>query len=293
MSSHLRAVPPDPAAEPLPRRRHRRLLAPTLRHAVAIVLCLVMIFPVYWMLITALQPESQLLGGVTKLWPQHLDFGNFSAALHAQPWGRWFWNTVLVSAASVVLAVSTSLLAGYAFAKLRFWGRSIVFVLILCTLIMPIQVVMVPMFRVTVDLHMFDSLWGVILPEVPYPFGIFLARQYMMSIPNELLEAARVDGAGELRTFTRAVLPLCKPLIAVLVLFNVIYRWTDFAWPLIVLKSPAHYTITVGLLYLQGQNVVNYAQELGMALLTVLPMLILFACLQRYFVQGLLRSGIR
>ncbi len=274
-----------------PRRRTSRW--EWLRHVVAILLCLAMVFPVYWMLVTALQPESDLLGGVAKLWPQHLDFHNFSAALSAQPWGRWFLNTVIVSVVSVLLAVSSSLLAGYAFAKLRFRGRGIVFVLILCTLIMPIQVVMVPMFRVTVDLHMFDSLWGVILPEVPYPFGIFLARQYMLAIPNELLEAARVDGAGEIKTFLRAVLPLCKPLIAVLILFNVIYRWTDFAWPLIVLKNPAHYTITVGLLYLQGQNVVNYAQELGMALLTVLPMLVLFACLQRYFVQGLLRSGIR
>jgi ABC-type glycerol-3-phosphate transport system permease component len=252
-----------------------------------------MIFPVYWMLVTALQPEGSLLAGVAKLWPQHLDFGNFSAALSAQPWGRWFLNTVLVSIGSVVLAVPTSLLAGYAFAKMRFRGRGVVFVLILCTIIMPIQVIMVPMFRVTSDLHMFDSIWGVILPEVPYPFGVFLARQYMLSIPNELLEAARVDGAGEVRTFTRAVLPLCKPLIAVLVLFNVIYRWNDFAWPLIILKSTNQYTITVGLLYLQGQNVVNYAQELGMALLTVLPMLGLFAFLQRYYVQGLLRSGIR
>jgi ABC-type glycerol-3-phosphate transport system permease component len=194
---------------------------------------------------------------------------------------------------SVVLTVTFSVLAGYAFAKLRFPGRGLLFVLILCTLIMPVQVVIVPQFRVVVDLHLFDSLWGVILPGVADAFGVFLARQYMMSIPNELLEAARVDGANAFMTFYRAVLPLCKPLLAVLVLFNVIYRWTDFAWPLIVLKSPAHYTVTVGLLYLQGEYTQNYAQELGMALLTILPMLVLFAFLQRYFVQGLLRSGIR
>lgn len=264
-----------------------------LRHLAAIVVCLIMAFPVYWMLVTALQPEADLTAGVAHLFPNHLDFGNFAAALRAQPWGQWFLNTIVVAAASVVLSVSTSVLAGYAFAKLRFWGKSVVFIAILCTLIMPVQVVIVPQFRITVDLHMFDSLWGVIIPGVAYPFGVFLARQYMLSIPDELLEAARVDGAGAIRTFTRAVLPLCKPLIAVLVLFNVVYRWSDFAWPLIVLKTPAHYTITVGLLYLQGEFTVNYAQMLGMALLTVLPMLLLFVFLQRYFVQGLLRSGIR
>ncbi|MHB1930677.1 MAG: carbohydrate ABC transporter permease [Acidimicrobiales bacterium] len=282
---------PELVAPALARRRPSGLR--WLRHLAAIAICLVMAFPVYWMLVTALQPESDLTAGVANFFPTHLDFGNFGAALRAQPWGHWFLNTILVSAASVVLSVSTSVLAGYAFAKLRFWGKSFVFVAILCTLIMPVQVVIVPQFRITVDLHMFDSLWGVIIPEVAYPFGVFLSRQYMLSIPNELLEAARVDGAGALRTFTKAVLPLCKPLIAVLVLFNVVYRWSDFAWPLIVLKSPANYTITVGLLYLQGEYTVNYAQMLGMALLTVLPMLLLFVLLQRYFVQGLLRSGIR
>jgi len=263
------------------------------RHFAAIAICLVMIFPVYWMLVTALQPESELINGVSGLLPTHFDFSNFTAALGAQPWGQWFLNTVFVAAVSVVLTVAISVPAGYAFAKLPFRGKGVFFVLILCTLIMPVQVIIVPQFRVVVDLHMFDSLWGVILPGLAYAFGIFLVRQYMMSIPNELLEAARVDGAGAIMTFVRAVLPLCKPLIAVLVLFNVIYRWTDFAWPLIVLKTPSNYTITVGLLYLQGEYNVNYGQELGMALLTILPMLVLFVFLQRYFVQGLLRSGIR
>ena len=281
------------AVRPLARlsRRKRRLI--WLRHAAATAVCLFMAFPVYWMLVTALQPEANLTAGVAHIFPTHLDFSNFAAAWRAQPWTRWFINTLLVSGASVVLSVSTSVLAGYAFAKMHFWGKSLAFAGILATLIMPIQVIIVPLFRITVDLHMFNSLWGVIIPEVAFPFGVFLSRQYMMSIPDELLEAARVEGAGALRTFTRAVLPLCRPLIAVLILFNVAYRWSDFAWPLIVLDNPSHYTITVGLLYLQGEYTVNYAQMLGMALITVMPMLLLFLFLQRYFVQGLLRSGVR
>ncbi|HUA43339.1 MAG TPA: carbohydrate ABC transporter permease [Streptosporangiaceae bacterium] len=273
-------------------RRGRRSWRIT-RHVITIVICAVMAFPIYWMIVTALTPNSDLIAGVAGYWPRHFDIGNFTQAFAAQPWGRWFLNTVLVGVASVLLTVSTNVLAGYAFAKLAFRGKVLIFFLLLSTMMVPIQVTMVPTFRITVDLHMFGSLWGVIIPEVAAAFGIFLSRQFMMSIPNELLEAARIDGAGHVRTFLRVVLPLCKPLIAVLVLFNFMFRWNDFAWPLIILKNPADYTLPVGLLFLQGQYTVNYAQMLGMALVTILPMLVLFIALQRYFVEGLLRSGIR
>ena len=263
------------------------------RHIIAIAICAIMAFPIYWMIVTALTPNSDLVAGVAGYWPHHFDVANFVDAWDAQPWGRWFINTVLVSAASVVITVPTNILAGYAFAKLSFPGKNFIFILLLATLMVPIQVTMVPTFRITVDLHMFDSLWGVIIPGVATAFGIFLSRQFMMSVPNELLAAARVDGANHLTTFVRVVLPLCKPLVAVLVLFNVMYRWNDFASPLIILKTPAKYTLPVGLLYLQGQYTVNYSQMLGMALLTILPMLAIFIFLQRYFVQGLLRSGIK
>ncbi len=263
------------------------------RHVVAIAICIVMAFPVYWMLVTALTPNANLVSGVATLWPQHFYLQNFSDAFAAHPWGEWFLNTLVVGIASVLITVSTNLLAGYSFAKLSFPGKTIIFFLLLSTLMVPIQVGMVPTFRITVDLHMFDSLWGVIIPEIPAAFGIFLARQFMLSIPNELLEAARVDGANHLRIFISVVLPLCRPLIAVLVLFNFMFRWNDFAWPLIILKSPDSYTMPVGLLYLQGQYTVNYGQLLGMALITIMPMVVIFLFLQRYFVEGLLRSGIK
>lgn len=260
---------------------------------IAIAICAVMAFPIYWMLVTALTPNSDLIAGVIGYFPHHLDFGNFRAAWDAQPWGRWFLNTIIVGVSSVLITVTTNVLAGYAFAKLSFPGKVVIFFALLSTLMVPIQVTMVPTFRITVDLHMFDTLPGVIVPEIAAAFGIFLARQFMLSIPNELLEAARVDGAGHLKTFIKVVLPLCKPLIAVLVLFNFMFRWNDFAWPLIILKTPSNYTLPVGLLYLQGEYTVNYAQLLGMTFLTLLPMLVIFIILQRYFVEGLLRSGIK
>jgi ABC-type glycerol-3-phosphate transport system permease component len=263
------------------------------KHVVAIIICLVMAFPIYWMIVTALTPNADLIAGVAGYWPRHFDFANFTNAWSAQPWARWFFNTVLVGIGSVLITVSTNVLAGYAFAKLKFPGKVPIFFLLLATMMVPIQVTMVPTFRITVDLHLFGSLWGVIIPEVAAAFGIFLSRQFMISIPDELLEAARIDGAGHLTVFRRIILPLCKPLLAVLVLFNFMFRWNDFAWPLIVLKNPSDYTLPVGLLFLQGQYTVNYAQLLGMALVTILPMLVLFVLLQRYFVEGLLRSGIR
>lgn len=263
------------------------------KHVIAIVICAAMAFPIYWMLVTALTPNSDLIAGVIGYFPRHFDFGNFRAAWDAQPWTRWFLNTIIVGVSSVLITVTTNVLAGYAFAKLSFPGKILIFFALLSTLMVPIQVTMVPTFRITVDLHMFDTLPGVIIPEIAAAFGIFLARQFMLSIPNELLEAARVDGAGHLRTFIKVVLPLCKPLIAVLVLFNFMFRWNDFAWPLIILKTPSNYTLPVGLLYLQGEYTVNYAQLLGMTFLTLLPMLVIFLLLQRYFVEGLLRSGIK
>lgn len=263
------------------------------RYVVAILICALMAFPVYWMLVTALTPNSELIAGVSGFLPQHFDVQNFVTAFQAQPWGRWFVNTIIIGVLSVLITVSTNLLAGYAFAKLSFPGKTIIFFLLLSTLMVPIQVTMVPTFRITVDLGMFDSLWGVVIPEIPAAFGIFLARQFMLSIPDELLDAARMDGAGHLKTFVTVVLPLCKPLVAVLVLFNFMFRWNDFTWPLIILKSPENYTLPVGLLFLQGQYTLNYAQILGMAFVTILPMLVIFLFLQRYFVEGLVRSGLK
>jgi len=264
-----------------------------LRFVICATFCVVMIFPVYCMLIVAFTPKSELFSGGTHLWPAEFTTSNFTDLFDKFPVDTWFMNSVMVATITTILSVSVNLLAGYAFAKLNFWGKGPLFLLILSTMMIPAQAIMIPQFRMVSELGIFGTFWAVILPSASTAFGIFLARQFMQSIPDELIEAARVDGAGNLRIFFRIVLPLCKPLIAVMTLLAFMAQWNDFLWPLIVLKLPELYTLPVSLRFLQGQYDANYGGLMAMALLTCLPLVVLFLVLQRYFVQGLARSGIK
>lgn len=263
------------------------------RFSVCAVFCAVMFFPLYCMLVVAFTPKDKLFNGGSHLWPGTFTLDNFSGLFDKFPIGTWFTNSVLVALFTTVLSVSVNLFAGYAFAKLRFPGKNVLFFLILSTMMIPAQAIMIPQFRMVSELGIFGTFWAVILPSASTAFGLFLARQFMLSIPNELIEAARVDGASNLRIFFRIVLPLCKPLIAVMTLLAFMGQWNDFLWPLIVLKTPELYTLPVSLRFLQGQYDANYGGLMAMALLTCLPLVVLFLLLQRYFVQGLARSGIK
>jgi multiple sugar transport system permease protein len=253
----------------------------------------VVIFPIYWMLATALSPRADLLGSALHLWPSQLVFGNVSRAWSSLPFATWYVNSLLIAVVAVAVTVAVNLLAGFVFAKYRFPGRTVVFLLIVSTLMIPVQVIMVPQFRIVADLGWVDSYWAVIVPRAAEAFGVFLARQYMLSIPDEVIEAARIDGAGHLRTFVSVVLPLCRPLIAVLVILTFMYRWNEFAWPLIVLKDSQLFTVPIGLAFLQGQYGTDYPALMGMALLSTLPVLVVFGLFQKQFVEGAARSGLR
>jgi ABC-type glycerol-3-phosphate transport system permease component len=265
------------------------------RVVVAVLVTLVMAFPLYWMVVTAFSTRADLYAPGLHLWPQHPTLDNFSTPLRAFPVGTWFRNSLGISLAVTAITVVVNLLAGYAFAKMPFRGRTPLFLLLLSTMMIPIQAIMVPQFDLVIDLGLYGSLWSVILPTSATVFGIFLARQFFLAIPDELLEAARVDGAGTLRTFARIVLPLSRPLVAVLVLLTFMGAWNDFAWPLIALFSSQDlFTLPVGLVTdLKGQYGTNYGALMAMSLLLILPMVVLFVAFQRYFVAGLARSGIR
>ena len=213
--------------------------------------------------------------------------------LSSFPVVTWFGNSVAISVVVALITVTVSLLAGYAFAHLRFRGSNVLFLLALSTLMIPVQVIMVALFQLVTTLGIYGSYWAVILPTASTAFGVFLARQFMLAIPRDLIEAARMDGAGNLRVFTSIVLPLSKPLIAVLFFMSLLQSWNDFAWPLIALKDNVLFTLPIGLLYLQGQFGSDYGATMAFALLNVTPMVILFLVFQRYFVQGFARSGIR
>ncbi|MBE7187712.1 MAG: carbohydrate ABC transporter permease [Jatrophihabitans endophyticus] len=280
------------ARKPARRRRGRFYW---LRLAIAIVVTVVMVFPVYWMIITSLEPQADIYRAGLHWWPAHFTFYNFTNPFHMFPVGRWFVNSTLITVAVTAITVVCNLLAGYAFAKLRFRGRNALFLLLLSTMMIPVQAVMVAQYKLSIHLHLYGNYWAVILPESATVFGIFLARQFFVAIPDELIEAARVDGAGSLRTFTSIVLPLCKPLIAVLTLLTALTEWNSFAWPLVVLFGNQQlFTLTVGMAAdFQSQYSTNYGELMATNLLMIAPMVVLFFAFQRYFVQGLARTGIK
>jgi multiple sugar transport system permease protein len=275
-----------------PRKRGRLFW---LRLVVAIVATVIALFPLYWMVVTALSPQSEMYAPGLHLWPQHFTWDNFVTPIERFPVGRWFLNSTVITVAVTVITVVSNLLAGYAFAKFRFPGRSALFLVLLSTMMIPVQAIIVSQFRLSITLGLFGNIWAVILPESATVFGIFLARQFFVSIPDELLEAARVDGAGQLRTFLQIVLPLCKPLIAVLTLLTISYEFNAFGWPLVVLFGNEQlYTLPIGMVAdLQSEYASDYPAIMAMNLLMIAPMVILFLAFQRYFVQGLARSGIK
>jgi ABC-type glycerol-3-phosphate transport system permease component len=228
-----------------------------------------------------------------ELWPKRITGANFARVFSAWPVGTWFANSVTVTALTTILTVVVSVLAGYGFAKLRFPAKGPLFLLLLATMMIPTQAILVPQFRLVNAMGLVGTFWAVIIPGAAATFGIFLARQFMIAIPNELIEAAKMDGAGPVRIFWSIVLPLCKPLLAVLTLLSLMYQWNDFLWPLIVLKVPELYTLTIGLQFLQGQYRTDYGAMMAMTLITVGPLVVLFLLFQRWFVQGFATTGIR
>lgn len=291
-------------AEELGERRARRLQRRrrrsqgdrrgiVVRTVIAVVVCAIVVFPLYWMLVVAFSPRGEVFQTGIRLWPSTFTLENFAEVFRRYPVLEWFGNSVVIGVFVTAFTVVLNLLAGYAFARLRFAGRNAVFILALSTMMIPVQAIMVAQFKLVVGLGIYGTYWGVIVPGAATAFGIFLARQFFLSIPDELVEAARIDGAGHLRIFLQIVLPLCKPLIAVLTLLTLMGSWNDFAWPLIALKDNALFTLPIGLLYLKGQTSPDYNEIMALALISVIPMVLLFLFFQRYFVQGFARSGIR
>ncbi len=275
------------------RRRRRQRTGTAVRFVAALALCAVLLFPLYWMVVVALSSRAELLGGTLRLWPRELTLDNVERVFSAFPVLTWFGNSVSISLTVSLLTVTVNLMAGYAFAHLRFRGSNVLFLLALSTMMLPVQVIMVALFGLVTGMGLYGSYWAVILPSAASAFGIFLARQFILGIPRDLIEAARLDGAGNWSVFTRIILPLSKPLIAVLFFMSLLQSWNDFAWPLIALKQNELFTLPIGLLYLQGQFGSDYGGTMAFALLNVAPMVVIFLVFQRYFIQGFARSGIR
>ncbi len=223
---------------------------------------------------------------------------SFATDNYVQPFVQFdFWlylrNSVFVTFTATVLTLVVNSMAAFALSKYRFKGRDLVLLIIVATLMVPLGVIVVPLYSVIGALGLFNNLWGVILPTVATPTGVFLLRQYMLTIPDELLDAARMDKASEWQIYWRIVLPLAAPALAVLAIFSVMWRWNDFLWPLIVLSRQEVYTLQVGLSVYSGQLNVQWHYILAMTVVTMLPVVIVFIFLQRFITQGIAGQGIK
>lgn len=254
---------------------------------------LIMLFPLYWMVVTTIVPREEAYARELHLLPQTLVFDNYINGWTSNPWPRWYGNTLIIVVTSVLGLTLFSLLAGFAFAKYSFRGRSVLFLLILSTLMIPLQVLLIPRFILLAKLGLINTYWGVIGPHMADAFGLFFARQFMLDIPDELLEAARLDGAGEFTIFQKVVLPLTRPAVAVLVILGFSGRWNAFAWPLVALTRKEMFTVQLGINFMKGYYATDYPALIAMVVVSLIPIVVVFLAFQSYFIQGIARTGIK
>ncbi|PZP32006.1 MAG: sugar ABC transporter permease [Roseateles depolymerans] len=251
------------------------------------------VFPLVWMVCVSLMPLGSASSLPPPLLPQHPTLVHYRQLLADGGIGRAFVNSLGLAVASTLLSVSFNTLAGYAFAKLRFRHRERIFGLLIAALVIPGQVAMLPLFLMLKSLGLVNTWMGVLIPGMAGIFGIFLVRQYAQGVPDELMEAARLDGAGEWRIFWSIVLPVLKPVLVTLAVFAFLGSWNDFMWPLIVLTDGELHTLPVALAALSREHVQDSELMMAGAVITVLPVLLLFIALQRYYMQGLLMGGMK
>lgn len=261
---------------------------------IMLALSIVMILPFLWMLSSSFKPNANVFEFPIRWIPAKPTFENYLTAWFANiPFYVYILNSLKVSVASVVGEVCTSALAGYAFAKIKFKGRNVIFLFYIATLIFPNQMLLVPRFVIYKIWGLYDSLWALILPGMFTAFGTFLLRQFFMTLPDELIEAAKIDGAGYFRTFAQIALPLCKPAISTLIIFSFVGSWNNYENALVFLNTKTLYTIPLGLLQFQSDDVTNYAAIMAASVISLVPIFILFMALQRYFIEGIAMSGIK
>jgi multiple sugar transport system permease protein len=287
-----RRMPSPPPLRPTRVVRHRgRGVTITIGVALAVG-ALITAFPFVWMLLSSVKPQSESIDYPPRLLPLEPTFEYYARLFTELDFGRYTVNTLVVVAISGIGLLFMAM-AGYAFAKYDFRGKGGLFFLVLATMMIPVQVTMIPTYLILNGFKLTNTLVGIALPTLVSGFGIFLFRQFMATIPTELIEAARIDGAGEFRIFTTIVLPISKPILAVQAVLTFIAGWNSFLWPLIIASDQKLYTLSVGLALLNQQIAVNPSLQMAAASVMVVPILIVFIIFQRYVVQGFALSGLK
>ena len=259
---------------------------------ILIMLAIFFLFPLYWIVTGSFKSAIDINAKVPVWFPMNPTMGNYDK-LFAKPAFLWLFNIVFISAMAMILTCITAALAGYALGKKRFYGRTILFTIIICAMALPKQVIVIPLAQEMKLLHMSDTLWAVILPTVGWPFGVFLMKQFSETIPNEILEAARVDGAGELKTFFSVVFPMIKPGIGALAIFTFVNTWNDYFLQLVMLTSEEKWTLPLAIANMQGEMSSDFGLIMAGAALASIPIIVVFIAFQKDFTQGIAMGAVK
>ncbi len=280
-----------------------------------IILAILFAFPLYWIVTGSFKTAQEINAASPAWWPSEWVLTNYEKLFSKQyaplfsisiPFTditfagpqvpaaiRWLVNTVFMAVAAMALTCATAAMAGYALAKKRFFGRTVVFTLIVCAMALPKQVILIPLLREMSALKLYNTIWAVILPIVGWPFGVFLIKQFAEGIPGEMMEAARIDGASEWRTFSDVALPMIKPGIGALAIFTFINSWNDYFMQLIMLTSTETSTISLGIANMQAENSTDFGLIMAGAALAAIPIIIVFLIFQKYFTKGITMGAVK
>lgn len=288
------APPVEAVTGTRPRRSPLRQRPRVWLYVVLAVGMIAMILPFVWMILGSFKTTAEIRQYPLNFWPLEPTLDNYTELFVRLDFATFFANSLIVAIFVTAGNIVFSSMVGYALAKLDFAGKKVLFMLVLGTLMVPGVVTFVPLFVLTANLGLVNSYPGLILPFLIAPLGVFLMRQFMLSLPDELIEAARIDGASEWRIFLRVIMPLCGPAVATLTILTFLASWNNFLWPLVVATSEDRYTLPVALaLYSVGQNAAEYGLMMAGAVVVVVPILLIFVLLQKYFVQGIALTGIK
>lgn len=269
----------------------RRTAARLLLYLVLLIGGLAMVFPFLWMIASSLKNAADIY--TLSLVPPNPTLNNYRSVLRDTAFVRWFGNSLVIAAFTTLSVAFFDSLAGYTLAKFRFPGRQAIFVMILSTLMVPTEMLVIPWYLMSINLHWSNTYWGIMFPGVISAFGVFLMRQFFESVPNDLLDAARIDGVGEFGIFWRVALPLVRPAVAALCIFTFLGNWNAFLWPLIVTRTADMRTLPVGIAFFSTEAGSAYELIMTAAALATIPVLVIFAIFQRQIIRGIALTGLK
>ncbi len=273
--------------------KKKQIVSRTIIIILLLMVAVIMILPFIWMVLGSLKMKSELFAVPLKWLPETPIWKNYSDVFEKVPFLQFYWNTAKVAVLSTAGQVLTCALSAYAFSKLEFKGRDVLFIFYLATMMIPGQVTMIPQYELMNNIGLLNNHWTLILLNWFSPFGVFLLRQFFVSIPDSLVEAARIDGANEVKIFSRVVCPLAKPAFATLITLTFLNSWNDFQGPLIFLSSKEKFTLQMGIRYFQQMFGTEYTLIMASTTMSLVPILIIYICCQKYFIEGIAASGIK